>query len=67
MPPKELVKHKTHLMQVICYEGDMLEIRETYKWSQSQCHCQNAQNVMHHSTIQRGIHTPNLGFLPQML
>ena len=28
MPQKELVKHKTHLMQVICYEGDMLEIQK---------------------------------------
>ena len=24
------------------------------------------QNGMHHSAIPRGIHTPNLGFLPQM-
>ena len=29
MPQKELVKHKTHLMQVICYEGDVLEILKT--------------------------------------
>ena len=35
MPRKELVKHKTHLMQVICYEGDIprngVEVNVTVK------------------------------------
>ena len=66
--PKELVKHKTHLRKVSCYyrryapDTINLEMRPEVNVK-----VKVTQNGTHHFTIPRGINTPNLGFLHQII
>ena len=41
MPPKELVKHKTHLRKVSCNIGDMLKHDKPRNEARSQCQGQS--------------------------